>query len=150
MTRIDIHPPKLLCDQHLISNHREIKRICNKLEMRLKKNRFQDIPVKFYEPEFDRFKELFWLDKGLWTYNRYKELHAECLERGFKVTDYSGNWDVYQKKRDYFNNFKPAKYHYDLLETRIHTRLKGMKVIRYKGKVISYKDYCNNIWISTK
>ena len=150
MTRIDIHPPKQLCDQHLLSNHREIKRICNRLHQRLLKNNFHDIPVTFYEIEADKFKELFWLDKGLWTYNRYLELHQECLERGFNVSDFSGNWDVYRRKNSFFRDWKPVKYHYDLLEKRVLQRVSGMKVIRYHGKEISFEDYFEKIWKSVK
>ena len=146
MTRIDVHPPKMLCDQHLISNHREIKRICNRLKQRIEKNKFDDIPVPFYEPEHDRFKELFWLDKGMWTQLRYKELRDECYERGFDVSDYEDNWVIYLEKQDYLNNFEPTYVHYNLLENRIMSRLKGMKSIRYYGKEYSFKDFKENIW----
>lgn len=145
MTRIDIHPPKLLCDQHLISNHREIKRICNRLVQRLEKNKFDDLPAAFYVPAQDKFRELFWVDKGLWTFNRYKELRAECLRRGFKVSDFSENWKVYEQKPEYYQDFTPTTYHYDLLEKRIMTRTKEMK-IRYYGKELSWEEYCSKIW----
>lgn len=150
MTRIDVHPPKMLCDQHLLSNHREIKRICNRLRQRIKSNNFKDIPCAFYEKENDRFKELFWLDKGMWTKARFKELHNECIRRGFNVTDFSDNWDVYKDKPSMYNDFIPTKEHFDLLEGRILNRVQGMKSIRYYGREISFEDYYKNIWNNQK
>ncbi len=146
MTRIDVHPPKMLCDQHLLSNHREIKRICNRLRQRIVKNKFDDIPTPFYEHDKDRFKELFWLDKGKWTYNRYLELWEECVVRGFNVTDFSGNWEVYKEKPTFNGNFEPTYVHYNLLENRIMNRMKGMGTVRYYGEEYSFKDFVEKIW----
>lgn len=150
MTRIDVHPPKMLCDQHLLSNHREIKRICNRMRQRIEKNKFDDIPAPFYEKEHDRFKELFWLDKGAWTYARYLTLRKECIDRGFDVSDFSENWDIYLQKSSMYNEFEPTYFHYNLLENRIMTRMKDMNVIRYRGEEISFEDFRENIWIPNK
>ncbi len=151
MTRIDVHPPKMLCDQHLLSNHREIKRICNRLRKRIDSGKFNDFPVPFYEPKKDRFKELFWLDKGKWTYMRYIALYEECLNRNFNITDYSDNWNIYLKKLEMYNDFKPEKKQYDLLEIRILNRVNNMKIpIRYYGKEISFKSYLQKVWKPNK
>ena len=122
------------------------------MRQRIKKNKFDDIPAPFYEKEHDRFKELFWLDKGMWTLKRYKELREECIARGFKVENYASNWMVYndESSRRFFNDFEPTIIHYNLLENRIMTRMKEMKAIRYYGKDISFGDFRENIWNSQK
>jgi len=151
MTRIDIHPPRMLCDQHLLSNHREIKRTCSRLRQRLQKNDFKGIPHKFYsEPKGNesegKFHELFWIDKGFWTLARYVELYEECLRRGFNVEDYSGNWIVYDQKIDYANDFSPNREHFRLLGERITDRLRTMKSIRYFGKNMSFDEFNAEVW----
>lgn len=152
MTRIDVHLPKLLCDQHLLSNHREIKRICSRMRQRAASKNFKDIPHRFYTPSKDsgsegKFHELFWLDKGHWTLNRYMELYDECLVRGFDVTDYRHNWDVYKEFPQFDNDFKPTEYHYKLLGERIDARLKTMKTIRYYGKTMGYDEFTQGIFL---
>lgn len=145
MTRIDIHPPIALCDQHVLSNHREIKRVCFRLGQRLEKNKFDDLPAPFYTPgkngKEGKFHELFWLDKGMWTFFRYMRLHMECKKRGFDVENFALNWEIYNKKSDFYKNFKPEQEHYDLLEQRVLSRVQGMDKIRYYGEIISFNNY---------
>ena len=83
MTRINLVPVEELSDQHLLAEHREIKRIPN---MILKgKYNLDNIPKKF---TLGKGHVKFFYNKLSWLHDRYYELHLECLYRHFKVTDY--------------------------------------------------------------
>ena len=89
MTRINAGiPVKLLCDEHLLAEHREIKRIPNS---KLNGNP----PLKF---TLGKGHVTFFKNKSKYTLNRYLEIHNECILRGFSVTDYSSAWkyDTYR------------------------------------------------------
>ncbi len=76
-----------LCDVHLRAEHREIKRIPN----RIRKGRFSMTG----QPEaftLGTGHEKFFYDKLLYLFRRYKEIHEECKARGFQMTDFSDCW----------------------------------------------------------
>ena len=89
MTRINVGiNPKRLSRQHLIAEHREIKRIPNQIskgryDMKNQPDKFKlgDGHVKFF------------YDKCGYLLNRYRALYAECVERGYNVTNYIDAWD---------------------------------------------------------
>ena len=125
MTRINCNiPVETLSDKHLIAEHREIKRICFRLKTRLQKNKFNDIPSPFSVIKNGEivFKELFWLDKGKFTFDRYIKIHKECLRRGFNVTDFSQNWEIYKSKPEYFNDYIPTEEQNTMILERIKMR----------------------------
>ena len=125
MTRINCNVPvENLNDKHLMAEHREIKRVCHRLKERLRVNKFDDIPAVFYEIKKNEivFKELFWLDKGLFTLNRYKKIHNECKRRGFNVSDFSNNWKIYEQKPEFFNDYEPTELQNNMILQRIENR----------------------------
>ena len=135
MTRINAHIPVAnLCDQHLLAEHREIKRVCNRFKARLDKNDFSGIPDNF---TLGKGHELFFILKADYTFARYSYLHAECIKRGFSVTDFRDNWSVYQNKQHLFQQYRPSTVDDEIVRGRITERLEGMKSIRYYGKEIS-------------
>jgi hypothetical protein len=82
MTRINSHIPVVnLCDEHLRAEHREIKRICNRYNLRYIKNKFDDIPLNF---KLGTGHELFFINKPKYTLNRSNELYRECKKNDFK------------------------------------------------------------------
>jgi deoxyribonuclease (pyrimidine dimer) len=88
MTRINVGmPPERLTDRHLMAEHREIKRIPNCVA----KGRYSmtGIPDRF---TLGAGHVKFFYPRCGYLLTRYKALHAECLRRGFNVTDYSGAW----------------------------------------------------------
>ena len=88
MTRINIGiKPSLLSQKHLLAEHREIKRIPNTI--RTGKARIEGIPEHF---TLGKGHVKFFYDKLLYLFNRYQEIHSECIKRGFSVTDYSMAW----------------------------------------------------------
>lgn len=93
MTRINCYVSvKVLSNEHLLAEHREIKRVCNRYSLRKEKGIENDVPDSF---RLGTGHELFFSNKPKYTLQRYKSLHEECLARGFNVQDFSGNWDVY-------------------------------------------------------
>lgn len=125
MTRINGSiPVESLSNKHLLAEHREIKRVCFRLNERLKANKFDDIPAPFYEIKKGEivFKELFWLDKGKFTFNRYQSIHEACKRKGFKVSDYSDNWKIYEQKPEFFNDYLPTDEQNQMLQQRINDR----------------------------
>jgi hypothetical protein len=115
-----------LTDKHLLAEHREIKRVCHRLSERCKSNKFSDIPTPFHVVKPNgviAFKELFWLDKGKYTYLRYLQLYEECKNRGFNVTNFGSNWRVYYNKPKYWNDYEPTIEQVQMIKDRITERL---------------------------
>ena len=137
MTRINVAiPPKNLTDQHLLAEHREIKRLC---AMYVKFTDFDKIRLTFC---LGTGHMSFFMNKGQYTYHRYIQLHDECLMRGFKVENYGYNWDVY--KHAHYNNYVPSDVDKHLIVERITERIMQSKQIpRYYGKIISKEDALN-------
>ena len=140
MTRINADVAwEFMTDQHLLAEHREIKRMCSMFIKRLEKNKFNDIPNEF---TLNKGHMTFYLDKGAETYYRYSALYNECINRGFDVEDYSKNWDIYQQNPQYFNEWRPTPTERErankLVIERITERiLKSKQKPRYHGKVIT-------------
>ncbi len=139
MTRINVGiKVRALTDQHLLAEHREIKRTPYRFSVRLEKEDFSGIPEKF---KLDGGHELFFIDKGAYTLKRFKEIHEECKRRGFNVTDFSSSWDVYEGHDQYFNDWAPTINAKKIISGRIVERIKGMKKLcRYESKVIAKVD----------
>lgn len=119
MTRINTAiPVKNLTDEHLLAEHREIKRLTN--TKIVNKN---DIPTEFC---LGKGHVKFFMNKFKYTLDRYKQLHQECLYREFNVTDYSNNWDNVIDNT-LWNDYKPTKKDRSLLTDRITERINGGK-----------------------
>ncbi len=89
MTRINVGiPPADLVNQHLIAEHREIKRIPNCIAKG--KYNMEGIPDKF---KLGTGHVKFFYNKLLYLKNRYTSLYNECIKRGFNVQNYISAWD---------------------------------------------------------
>jgi len=125
MTRINAGiPVTTLCDQHLLAEAREIKRIPNCIIS----GRYNLIgqPKKF---TLGTGHVKFFYDKQLYLFNRYQELYSECLKRGFKVTDFSNAWNGIPS--NLLNDYIPSDADRLIIMDRINERLDGMKKITY-------------------
>lgn len=122
MTRINAGiPPKTLTDQHLLAEHREIKRLP---AVFAKNPKPTGIPKEF---TLGTGHVKFFLDKGKYTLRRYKLLYAECIKRGFEITDYSKNWETYKRHPKYNKDHKETAEAVQLLLERISERLSTSK-----------------------
>lgn len=136
MTRINSAiQVKRLTDEHLLAEHREIKRLPSVYKKRLDSGKgFNDIPKQF---TLGTGHVLFFIDKNQFTFNRYLDIHSECTNRGFKPVDYSENWTgMYMP---HWNDYSPTIIEYGLLMHRITERLlnSSKKYWHYFGKQIT-------------
>jgi len=122
MTRINAGiPPKALTDQHLLAEHREIKRLPAVFAKNPNPAR---VPNEF---TLGAGHVKFFLDKGKYTLKRYRLLYAECIKRGFEITNYSQNWEVYKEHPKYNKDYIETAEAVELLMERISTRLSVSK-----------------------
>lgn len=117
MTRINVGiPPEELTDQHLIAEHREIKRIPNVIAKG--KYSLDGQPEKF---KLGTGHVKFFYDKLSYLLKRYKSLYKECKKRGFNVQDYSAAWDNVPK--ELMGEYTPTDEDRELIKERINERL---------------------------
>lgn len=125
---------KRLTDEHLLAEHREIKRITdNFIKRKNSKQGLNNLPTKF---TLGTGHVLFFIDKGGFTLNRYKQLYDECVDRGFNVTDYSNNWSIYGSN---LKDYVPTDEEHSLLVERISERIMNNTKPNwhYRGRVVS-------------
>ena len=117
MTRINLGvPAKELTNKHLIAEHREIKRIPNAIvKGRVNLNK---IPSKF---TLGTGHVSYFYDKQGYLLDRYRELYAECIARGFKVQNYEASWEGVPAKL--MNKYTPTLEDTQIIRNRIADRL---------------------------
>lgn len=141
MTRINSSiPVDHLTDEHLLAEHREIKRLPYCLKRAISSGSIKNLPSKFC---LGKGHILFFLDKMGFIFNRYKSIHNECVKRGFAVTDYSDNFLGIDKV--YCNDYVCTDEENNILKFRIIDRIKNGKscVYHYYGNVISKERACS-------
>lgn len=137
MTRINLHIPVAnLTDEHLLAEHREIKRLPSLFGKRAVSGRFDDIPPMF---TLGLGHARFFLDKGKYTLFRYQQLYDECLRRHFIVQYYGGNWGVYDNYPQLFNDYEPLPQDLALVANRVIERIRFSPKLywHYYGKPVS-------------
>lgn len=137
MTRINSAiKVRLLTDEHLLAEHREIKRLPSVYKKRLdSKKDLNNLPSAF---TLGTGHVLFFVNKADFTLSRYNQIREECIRRGFDVEDYSDNWKLY----NVFNSYNPTVNEYELLVERISDRLLNSKkdCWHYYGERITKED----------
>ena len=117
MTRINVGiPPAELVNQHLIAEHREIKRIPNCIAKG--KYNMEGIPDKF---KLGTGHVKFFYNKLLYLKNRYISLYNECIKRGFNVQNYINAWD--NVPNELMNNYKVEENDIKIIKQRIKEKL---------------------------
>lgn len=138
MTRINSAiPVRSLTDEHLLAEHREIKRLPYCLERAIASGSIHRIPVEF---TLGRGHVLFFLDKMKFVFNRYQNIHEECLLRSFFVADYSDNFSNIPP--EYYNDYTPTQKEMRLLRNRISERLttSPKKSWHYYGQIVDVNE----------
>lgn len=134
MTRINSAIPVTnLTDEHLLAEHREIKRLPYYLQKAIVSGSINNIPNKFC---LGKGHVLFFLNKMKFISERYRQLHNECLARGFSIADYSSNFNHISQQ--FSNDYKPTLHELLLLRLRINDRI-------INGKCKYYHYYGNRI-----
>ena len=125
MTRINVGiPPADLVNQHLIAEHREIKRIPNCIAKG--KYNMEGMPDKF---KLGTGHVKFFYNKLLYLKNRYISLYNECIKRGFNVQNYIDAWD--NIPQELMNDYKATYKDRLIIQERIYER-----TINRKNKAI--------------
>ena len=116
MTRINVGiQPVELSNQHLIAEHREIKRIPNCIAKG--KYNMDGIPDKF---KLGTGHVKFFYNKLLYLKNRYISLYNECIKRGFNVQNYIDAWD--NIPQELMNDYKATYKDRLIIQERIYDR----------------------------
>lgn len=138
MTRINSAiAPKHLTDEHLLAEHREIKRLPACLQKAIKSGSIKRVPKQFV---LGTGHVLFFLNKMKFIRDRYLSIHRECLDRGFVVQSYVDNWQGIVD--DYMQDYEPTEAERDLLVRRISERLQNSpkKSWHYCGQKINVQE----------
>lgn len=145
MTRINAGiDVRCLTDEHLLAEHREIKRLPWCLDAAIKSGSINNIPEKF---TLGKGHVLFFLDKMHFTLVRYHQIYNELKARGFNIHYYGSNWWNTVNGKEY----KPTDECKQLLIDRITQRIRESKkeTWHYYGKPIS-KDEAIRLLSDTK
>lgn len=137
MTRINSHiNPKYLTDEHLLAEHREIKRVPACLSKTVQSKHSLNIPGNFC---LGAGHVKFFYNKFTYLKNRYCDIHNECLLRGFSVDDYSNNFDV---DNQYCHDYPDNQHDNDLVKNRIIDRIQSStkSYFHYYGKPITKNE----------
>ena len=138
MTRINSAiPVKNLTDEHLLAEHREIKRLPYQRRKSFNNGYLSFAPKKF---TLGKGHVLFFLGKQNFILKRYLALYNECIKRGFKVQNYSENWNYV--KSEYMNDYEPTEEERKLLVERITDRIVNGKkqYYHYYGRQVSKEE----------
>lgn len=117
MTRVNLINPKELYDQHLLSEHREIKRIPNVVKSG--KFVYENIPETYV---LWKWHVKFFYDKLKFLHKRYNSLYKECLNRNFKVENYEESF--LWLPENLYNDFVPSEENIELNKKRLKEKYK--------------------------
>ena len=119
MTRVNSAiPVRNLTDEHLLAEHREIKRLPHNLKQVINSGSLKRMPKEF---KLGSGHVLFFLNKMTFIKDRYVALHQEAKRRGFAVQDFSSNWTDIEPQ--YWNGHEPTNKEKDALIARITERI---------------------------
>ena len=122
MTRINVGiPPAELVNQHLLAEHREIKRIPNCVAKG--KYNMDGMPERF---KLGTGHVKFFYNKLLYLKKRYVRLYEECINRGFNVQNYIEAWN--DIPAELMNDYNVRANDIRIIRERISERLTKTKV----------------------
>ena len=135
MTRINAGiPVEVLSDQHLLAEHREIKRIPN--------TTFKSKPTEKFT--LGPGHVLFFSNNPVFTFRRYVSLFIECHKRKFNVEEYSDNWVFDMFKYD--SEYTPSQEDTNIVVDRIVERVQhSNQMPRYYGNPMSKEEYIDRL-----
>ena len=140
MTRINVVPPFLLLDQHLVAEKKEINQLAGQfLKSRRSRNfDFHSLPNRF---SLGTGHVRFFYKRGGFVRKRYAKVYDECIRRGFNATfDFNDVWDGNHYNLDY----EPTDEAIALIKERIISKVKAKpNFYRYMGKKIDTHSYIN-------
>lgn len=137
MTRINSAiPVYCLTDEHLLAEHREIKRLPSCFVKSYASGALNRVPKEFC---LGTGHVTFFLNKPSFTLDRYIKIYDECIRRSFNVTDYSYLWTVYDNEKIWCNFYITTNEERKLLLERITERIQSSskQFFHYESKRIT-------------
>ncbi len=128
MTRVNLIPVEKLYDQHLLAEHREIKRIPNVIKSW--KFHLDDIPKKYV---LGKWHVKFFYDKLGFLHRRYLALYDECKKRWFAVENYTSAFE--NLPENLCGDFEPDEDDIALNQSRIDEKWRD-NFYRMCGKIV--------------
>lgn len=117
MTRINVAiPVQELNTRHLLSEHRELKRIPNVVSRG--RYNLKNTPKEF---TLGKGHVAFFYNKLKYLKDRYEELYKECKRRDFKVTYYGNAWEGVPE--ELMGDYIPTERDEQIIRQRIKERL---------------------------
>lgn len=141
MTRINLIPAKLLLDQHLLAEKKEINQLAGQMQRSLRSPNFDYylLPDTY---TLGKGHVKFWYRYGAYIRYRYREIYKECLRRNFDVQDnFNDEWSKHGD-HEYNLDFEPSEGHVLISKDRILRRFdEKPNFYRYFGKPVNPKSY---------
>ena len=134
MTRVNLGiPPRNLCDQHLLAEHREMKRIPN--VMVTGRFNWKNIPLNF---TLGTGHVKFFYNKLDILMIRAERIYNECMLRDFNVQSYADSYSfACEKFQSRIIPYEITQNDIHLINKRLTDKLENMKSIRYYKKDIN-------------
>lgn len=140
MTRINTIPARMLTDQHLVAEKKEINQLAGQFLKSFRSLKFDrtKLPKTF---TLGTGHVRFWYTKGVYIRKRYNEVFNECIRRGFNAKDEFN--DVWKQHGPAYNmDYKPTYESIQLIKDRITDKINlKPEFYRYEGKYIDAKSY---------
>ena len=149
MTRINLVDPKVLADQHLFAEYREIKMVPAALKRSLRTK--TPLMVKASIPKqftLNQGHVKFFYDKLGYLDSRYKQLSEELKKRGYREGKSWNEWEEYCQDIPsmYFGEYVPTKLDYCVIMERIEQRLRERDGwYRYNSEPVPADDLVFNM-----
>jgi len=150
MTRINTIDVKLLADQHLMAEYRELPMVSSALRRSIAgksggNGLLSRIPKQY---TLNKGHVLFFYNKGKFLSNRYNQLIEELYDRGYSITpsDRDVSFDVHFDRPSFGNDWSACDADHVINCDRILQRISEKpNWYKMKGRVISQGDYVDMI-----
>lgn len=119
-TRINSTLVENLTDEHLLAEHREIKRLPHCFYKIIQSGSIYRILDKF---TLGKDHVTLFLNKIAFCLDRYSRIYDECVARGFNVKNFAENWEEIKNIPNYFKRYEPTIEEKEFLLERISTRI---------------------------
>ena len=127
-------PVKNLSDEHLRAEELEVSMLPG-FYNRVWKGK-SSIPAQF---TLNKGHISFFMNKKSWTLKRYRELHDECVRRGFNIKDKSWKWDEWKPKNDI--DYVPSSRDLQIIKERIISKINNSSgIFHYNHQKIEKGD----------
>jgi len=130
--RCNLVSPKLLTDQHLFAEFRELKMIVPALRRSLKTHTvdevLSDIPLTF---TLGKGHMKFWYNKLLYLSERHRDIQIELVNRHYNFKPFSLLHDTEDLDSQFFRLWAPTTTDFNVIQARIVDRIQ-MKLNWYR------------------